>query len=112
MTDLAENLNIRTESTQCRELPGWCSLEDLKSAGAEEYGCEEQHPLRRHSRNHEARRVLLHLAATHCRGRHTLSELGLAIGPITVGALSHAQTLMAKRIRASEYLSPDGSHGS
>jgi len=46
--------------------------------------------------------MLLYMAATYCRGRYTLSDLGLELGPITVGALSHARSLMADRIDASE----------
>ena len=35
---------------------------------------------------------------------YPLSELGLKLGPITVGALSHARSLMAGQIGASELL--------
>ena len=104
LTDVAEDVNIRSESRQRRELLAWCSLEEVKAVVAEEYDCAEQHLLRRHSRNNEARQVLLYLATTHCQGRHTLSKLGLQLGPITVGTLSHARDLMAKRIRESEEL--------
>ena len=55
-------------------------------------------------RNNEARQVLLHLAATHCRGHCTLFDLSLGLGPITVGALSRARGLMAARIRKSAAL--------
>ena len=104
LTDLAENVNIRSESGQRRNLQAWCCLADVKAAVAEGYDCREQDLLRRHSRNNEARQVLLYLAATHCRGRYTLSDLGLELGPITVGALSRARGLMAGRIRQSEAL--------
>ena len=104
LTDLAENVNVRSESQQRRKLQAWCSLGEVKAAVAGEYGCDEGELLRRHSRNNEARQVLLYMAATHCRGRCTLSDLGLELGPITVGALSGARGLMADRIRESHVL--------
>ena len=104
LTDLVENVNIRSESHQQRTLQAWCSLDEVRAAVAAAYGCEGQDLLRRHSRGNEARQVLLYLAATHCRGRYTLSELGQQLGPITVGALSRARGLMADRIAASESL--------
>ena len=104
LTDLAENVNARSESQQRRKLQGWCSLGEVKAAVAGEYGCDEGELLRRHSRSNEARQVLLYMAATHCRGRYTLSDLGLELGPITVGALSRARGLMADRIRESHAL--------
>jgi REP element-mobilizing transposase RayT len=104
LTDLAENVNVRSESRQQRTLEAWCSLEDVKAAVAEKYECNEQDLLRRHSRGNESRQVLLYLAATYCRGRYTLSELGQVPGPITVGALSRARGLMAGRIAASAAL--------
>lgn len=104
LTDLADNVNIRSESRQRRTLQAWCSLDEVKAAVAEEYGCGEPALLRRHSRGDESRQVLLYLAATYCRGRYTLSELGQELGPITVGALSRARGLMAGRIAASQVL--------
>ena len=104
LTELAENVNIRGESRQRRKLQAWCSLSEVKTAVAEEYACCVRELMRRHSRGNEARQVLLYMAATYCRGRYTLSELGLELGPITVGALSHARSLMADRIGESEIL--------
>ena len=104
LVDLAENVNLRSESGQGRKLRAWCSLDEVKMAVADEYGCGESELLKRHNRGNEARQMLLYMAATHCRGRYTLSELGLKLGPITVGALSHARSLMAGRIGASKLL--------
>ena len=104
LVDLAENVNIRGDSAQGRKLRAWCSLSEVKTAVAKAYGCGEPELLRRHSRGNEARQMLLYMAATYCRGRYTLSDLGLELGPITVGALSHARSLMADRIDASEAL--------
>ena len=63
LTDLAENVNTRSESQQRRKLQGWCSLGEVKAAVAGEYGCDEGELLRRHSRSNEARQVLLYMAA-------------------------------------------------
>ena len=104
LTDLGENVNVRCESRQQRVLQAWSSLAEVKSVVAEAYGCDQQDLLRRHSRGNEARQVLLYLAATHCRGRQTLSDLGLELGPVTVGALSRARCLLAARLIASEDL--------
>ena len=104
LADLADNVNTRSESRQRRALQAWCPLDEVKAAVAEAYGCGEQALLKRHRRGDESRQVLLYLAATCCRGRYTLSELGQDLGPITVGALSRARSLMAGRIAASEDL--------
>ena len=95
LTDLAANLNIRTESRQQRALRAYCSLEQVKQMVADAYGCEV---LRRHARGNEARQALLYLAATFCRGRYTLAELGRRLGPITTAAVSRARSIMVARM--------------
>ena len=104
LSDLSENVNVRRESTQQRALRAWCSLERLVGLVAEEFGCSPKELLRRHSRNNEARQVLLYLAATYCRGRYSLSELGQRLGPITVSGLGSAREAMKKRLRKSRPL--------
>jgi putative transposase len=104
LTDMTENLNLRSASAEQRKLLAWCSLEDVKTAVAEEYGCDEQYLLRRWSHSNEARQVLLYLAGTYCRGRYTLTKLGSELGDITVGGLSRARSLMGERISHSEDL--------
>ena len=101
---MAENLDLHSQSAQRRKLLAWCALEDVKKAAAEKYGCDEQYLLRRHSRSNEARQVLLYLAATHCRGRYTLTELGTELGGVTVGGLSRARSLMSECIGQAEDL--------
>ncbi|MCK5805926.1 MAG: transposase [Lentisphaeria bacterium] len=104
LTDLAEDVNIRSESGQRRTLQAWCSLAEVKEAVGAAYGCGEKMLLRRRSRNNEPRQVLLYLAGVYCRGRQSLSELGLQLGPVTVAALSRARNVMTQRIRDSAEL--------
>jgi len=104
LIDLAEDVNIRSESGQHRTLQAWRSLAEVKEAVATAYGCREEVLLRRRSRNNEARQVLLYLAGIYCRGRQTLSELGLQLGPVTVAALSRAHNVMSQHIRDSAEL--------
>ena len=104
LAGLPENLNARSESTQRRNLLAWQTLGDVQATVAKAYGCPEEHLLCRHSRDNEARQILLYLVATHCRGRRSLSDLGQDLGPITVGALSRARSLMAARIGKSQEL--------
>ena len=42
--------------------------------------------------------MLLFLPATCCRGRHSLSDIGVQLEPISVSALSDAKTGMARRL--------------
>jgi hypothetical protein len=56
-------------------------------AVAARYGCESQDLLRRHRRGDQARQVLLDLAATCCRGRHSLTEIGQWFGGLPVGGV-------------------------
>ena len=51
-----------------------------------------------HARGSEARQALLYLAATFCRGRYNLAELGQRLGPITTAAVSRARSIMAGRM--------------
>ena len=95
LTDLSENVNVRRESAQQRRLASWCALERVLAAVAGEYGCEQAELLRRYNRGCEARQVLLCLAATHCRGRYSLSELGLELGPVTVSTIAAARQRVA-----------------
>jgi len=55
-------------------------------------------------KNNEARQVLLYLAATYCRGKYTLMELGERLGRITVSGLGSARQIMARRLRESRTL--------
>ena len=64
----------------------------------EVYGAFRAALLRRHNRDCEARQVLLYLAATHCRGRYSLAELGQALGPVSLAAVSNARTKMLRRM--------------
>jgi len=104
LTDLAENVNVRRESVQQRTLRAWCSLEQVVEAVGHRYGCSVEDLLRRHSKNNEARQVLLYLAATYCRGQYSLSDLGERLGPITVSGLGSARQIMARRLRESRTL--------
>jgi len=60
--------------------------------------------LRRHSKNNEARQVLLYLAATYCRGHCNLAELGVRLGPITISGLGSSRQIMVGRLRESRTL--------
>ena len=66
--------------------------------------CTAEQLLRRHSKNNEARQVLLYLAATYCRGQYSLMELGERLGPITVSGLGSARQITARRLRESRTL--------
>jgi len=105
LTDLTENLDIRRESSQHRNLSSWVSLEDVIEAVRKAYGATRPALLRRHNRGCEARQVLLYLAATHCRGRYSLAELGQALGPISLAAVSNARTGMLRKMAADPDLS-------
>ncbi len=98
LNDLKENLDIRRESGQHRRLSTWISLEEIICAVRNAYECPEEQLLRRHNRNCEARQVLLYLAATHCRGRYSLAELGQRLGPVSLAGVSNARSKMARRI--------------
>ena len=99
LNDLKENLNVRRESTQHRRLTSWHSLDDVIDAVRKAYGTSRQALLRRYNRGCEARQSLLYLAATHCRGRYSLAELGEALGPVSLAAVSQARTKMIKRMK-------------
>ena len=104
LNDLKENLDLRRESSQHRRLSSWQSLESVLAAvgGAYDSGAEEM--LRRHTRNCEARQVLLYLAATLCRGRYSLAELGQRLGPVSLAAISNARAKMVRRLRDDQKL--------
>ena len=104
LTDLTENVNVRRESMQQRALRAWCSLDQVVDAVIQHYECTAEQLLQRHSKNNEPRQVLLYLAATYCRGRHSLMELGERLGPITVSGLGSARQIMARRLRESRTL--------
>jgi len=71
----------------------WVSLEDVVAAVGKAYNCPKNQLLRRHNRGCEARQALLYLAATHCRGRYTLAELGRQLGPVSLAAVSNARLI-------------------
>ena len=52
--------------------------------------------------------MLLHLAATYCRGQYSLMELGEHLGPITGSGLGSAPQIMARRLRKSASLRDRG----
>jgi len=104
LNGLTENLDIRRESSQHRKLNSWHSLEAVIRIVRKAYGCPRSELLRRHNRGCEARQVLLYLAATHCRGRYSLSELGRALGPVTLAAVSRARTKMLRKMEADPQL--------
>ena len=98
LKDIKENLDVRRESSQHCKLREWHSLEAVISAVSHEFNCARRELLRRHNRNCEARQVLLFLAATCCRGRYSLAELGRRLGPISLGSLESARTKMQQRL--------------
>ena len=104
LTELDETLSIRCERSQQRKLQAWCRLEEVIAAVGGFYGAAGEDLLVRHSRGHEARQVLLYLAAIHCRGRYTLSELASGLGPVTVGAVSHARERIGRSLSTSPEL--------
>ena len=104
LNDLKENLDVRRESSQHRKLSSWHALEDVIRVVGEAYGISTGALLRRHNRGCEARQVLLYLAATHCRGRYSLAELGQALGPVSLAAVSNARTKMLRRMAEDQDL--------
>ena len=100
LNDLKENIEVRRESSQHRKLASWVSLEQVITAVGKTYRCPKSQLLRRHNRDCEARQALLYLAATHCRGRYSLTELGKRLGPVSLAAVSNARTKMARRMTA------------
>ena len=104
LNDLKENLDVRRESSQHRRLAAWVSLEAVIAAVGKAYNCPKNQLLRRHNRGCEARQALLYLAATHCRGRYTLTELGRQLGPVSLAAVSNARTNLARQMRTNSAL--------
>lgn len=104
LTDLKENLDIRRESSQHRKLSSWVLLEDVVDAVRKAYDSPRRALLRRHNRGCEARQVLLYLAATHCRGRYSLAELGKALGPVSLAAVSNARANILRKMAADSDL--------
>ena len=98
LNDMKENLDVRRESTQHRKLRSWHSLDDVIDAVRKAFGTSRQALLRRYNRGCEARQVLLYLAATHCRGRYSLADLGRALGPVSLAAVSNARANMLRRM--------------
>ena len=90
-----EKAGTRREHPQAAALGAWVSLDDLTALVAEAYGTDRQALLRRHSRHNEGRQLLLHLACTWRRGRHSVTDLPEQLGPISVGGLTHARDVMA-----------------
>lgn len=104
LNDLKENIEVRRESSQHRKLASWVSLDQVIEAVGKVYRCRKSQLLRRHNRGFEARQALLYLAATHCRGRYSLAELGKRLGPVSLAAVSNARTKMAKRMATDPQL--------
>ena len=101
---LADNLNLRGELGGHARLAAWIPLDKVVLAVSKSYGSTASDILRKHSRNNEARQVLLYLACKYCRGRNSMSELGEQLGHITIGALSCGRFNMAKRISKDKSL--------
>jgi len=104
LNDLAENLNVRRESTQQRQLASWDAIDDVVDAVAATFGCAKGDLKRRGNRGCEARQVLLYLAAVRCRGRYTLSTIAEELGPLTLSGLDSARAKMATRLREDKEL--------
>jgi len=101
---IADNLNLRRELGGHAKLAASVPLEKVVLAVSKSYDTTTSGILRKHSRNNEARQVLLYLACKYCRGRNSMSELGEKLGPVTVGALSCSRFNMAKRISKDKSL--------
>ena len=71
---------------------------------AKTYDCPREDLLRRYNRGSEPRQALLYLAATHCRGRYSLAELGEKLGPIGLAAVSNARRTMLLRMEGDPEL--------
>lgn len=107
LTDLTENINVRRESTETQALAAWVELDRVLDAVANHYGCTRDSLVQRHNRGHLPRQVALYLAATYCRGRNTLSDLGHQLGPITVGALCAARCKLSCALAEDRDLKAD-----
>ncbi|MCF7855392.1 MAG: hypothetical protein K9N51_11390, partial [Candidatus Pacebacteria bacterium] len=99
MNDMKENLNVRRESTQQRRLMSWRSIEEVVRVVESAYGVPEKELLRKGNRGCEARQVLLYLAAVHCRGRYSLSEIAELLGPLTISGLDSARSKIMLKMR-------------
>jgi hypothetical protein len=77
------------------------SLDPLEVAEvvAQIYGVMTAELLKRRSREREARRLLMYLAARYCRHRHALCELARLLS-MTVGGLSTARARVQKALAA------------
>ena len=104
LQDPTANRNVREEGSQVRKLRAWHSLDEVIDVVRKAYGTSRKALLRRYNRGCEARQVLLYLAATHCRGRYSLTELGEALGSISLAAVSNARTKMRRRMAAETEL--------
>lgn len=84
LTDLSENVNVRRESAQHRQLASWCAVERVVAAVAREYSCDEEGLLRRYNRGCEARQALLgligYLIGIRGLGVHEIAQSGGAFG--------------------------------
>jgi len=82
----------------------WRSLEDVIAAVREAQSTSRNALLRRHNRGCEARQVLPHVAATHCRGWYSLAELVQALGPVSLAAVSNARSKVSQRMACDPHL--------
>ena len=101
--DIVENKERRRSLGAHDRLARWVSFDKLLETVCTAYGVDKSHALASWSRNNEARRVLIHLACRHCRGRYTLRELA-DLCRMTTGALTRASTIMRSRISADRKL--------
>ncbi len=104
MNDVKENVNVRRESTQQRRLRSWRSLDEVIRAVESAFGIPEKELRRKSNRGCEARQVLLYLAAIHCRGRYSLSEIAEQLGPLTTSGLDSARSKMTARLLKDKQL--------
>ena len=79
-------------------------MEDVIAAVEVAYDCSRQGLLRRYNQGCEARQVLLYLAATHCRGRYSLTELGERLGPVGLAAVSNTRRSMLRKMEEDSHL--------
>jgi len=98
LTDLSQDAGARREQPQAAALRAWVPLGTLIQLVAEAYRTDRRTLLRPHTRDNEARQVLLYLACIYCRGRSSLTDIGEQLGPISVGGLTHARYITKARM--------------
>jgi REP element-mobilizing transposase RayT len=104
LTDISEKLNIKRELGAKSKLISSASLDTVVAAVCKFYKVETEYVMKKHSKNNEARQVMLYLACKYCRGKYTLSEIGSNLGPLTIGSITRSRYNIEKSLKENKNL--------